>query len=105
MPKCPYCSAELEIKLTLERTAIDDEFKEKLFATMEEYGNVEAELAPFMKGLARKNVQYGIEWARKYYEHIDALNIMYQTCVACDTVINTEIITNVGTTFGFGSQA
>ena len=111
MPKCPYCKAELELKLEIKPVNIDDEFRNSLIDTNTDILNLNFELQKelidimpvpgLVKGMQKrmhnskrmqKLIDFGIKRLDIIFEKWAALPVMYQTCKSCDTVINTEMM-------------
>ncbi|MHA1669110.1 MAG: hypothetical protein ACTSV5_00885 [Promethearchaeota archaeon] len=54
MPKCPYCKEELEFKIEINPTPINDKFKSDLLKTYESFIEIQAEVAPFGGKMLKK---------------------------------------------------
>ena len=92
MPKCPYCKAELELKLDIKPVEINDEFRQKVVETDEDFINLTGKLLGKLGGLATFGKGYTLKWKRKMLDALGAIPMLYQTCKKCDTVINTEVL-------------
>lgn len=92
MPKCPYCKAELELKLDIVPVEIDDEFRRLVIETDEDFIQLAKKMLGSLGGLATWGTGYHLKWKSKILNSLGALPMLYQTCKKCDTVINTEIL-------------
>ena len=78
MPKCPYCSEELRIKLA---GAFVSEFDEEFFSSLDAYVGRMSRMA---RGVIRS--QYG-----RLRDNPPLVNML--VCSNCDSIINAEIQT------------
>ncbi len=111
MPKCPYCKAELELKLDIKPVSINDNFRKDLVDTNADIANLNIQIQKelletfpgpgFLKGMQRRMLDSNwtkrmLDWSIRRMEIFlskwAALPVLYQTCKNCDTVINTEIM-------------
>ena len=95
MPKCPYCQAELDIKLEIRPGPINDKFRDDLLKTYEDFIEIRAEVQPFggkmMKGMAK----FALKFVEQYLDKIGAIPLLIHSCSKCDSVINSETIVDL----------
>ena len=59
---------------------------------------------PFGGKLVKSVAGMSLNFAEKYLDNIGALPFVFQSCRNCDTVINTELFTNISSAFSPGSS-
>ena len=90
MPKCPYCKEELEIKIELKPTTINDKFKSDLLNTYESFIEIQAEVVPFGGKMLKKMAKYSLKFVDRYLDRIGAVPLIFHSCSKCDSVITSE---------------
>ncbi len=90
MPKCPYCKEELEVKIELKPTTINDKFKSDLLNTYESFIEIQAEVVPFGGKMLKKMAKYSLKFVARYLDQIGALPLILHSCSKCDSVITSE---------------
>ena len=90
MPKCPYCKEELELKLEINPTPINDKFKNDLLKTYEDFIEIQAEVVPFGGKMLKKMAKYSLKFVDRYLDHLGAIPLVMQSCSKCDSVITAE---------------
>lgn len=104
MPKCPYCKAELELKVELKPTTIDDKFRDDLMDTYQAFVEIQAEIVPFGGKMIKSMAKYGLKFVERYLDKLGAIPLILYTCSSCDSVINSESIVDLMSTGRSGSS-
>ena len=95
MPKCPYCKEELELKLEIIPTPINDKFKSDLLKTYESFIDIQAEVVPFGGKMLKRMAKYSLKFVNQYLDLIGAMPLMFHSCSRCDSVITSESLINL----------
>jgi hypothetical protein len=90
LPKCPYCKEELELKLEIKPTPINDKFKSDLLKTYESFIEIQAEVIPFGGKMLKRMAKYGLKFVNRYLDLLGAIPLVLQSCSKCDSVITSE---------------
>ena len=90
MSKCPYCKEEIEIKLELSPTPIDDKFKADILKAVGSFMEIKAEFAPFGKDRIKKIVKLRLNYLKIYFDQIGAVPQVFHSCSKCDSLITSE---------------
>lgn len=90
MPKCPYCNEELELKLELKPTPINDKFKDDVIKSYKSFIDIQAEVIPFGGKMLKRMAKYTLKFVKRYIERIGAVPIVLHSCSKCDSVITSE---------------
>jgi hypothetical protein len=104
MPKCPYCKAELELKLEINPTPINDTFKDDLMKTYENFIEIQAEVVPFGGKMIKSMAKYGLKFVERYLDRIGALPLIIHSCSNCDSVIASESLVDLMSSRTSGSS-
>ncbi len=104
MPKCPYCKAELELKLEINPTPINDNFKDDLMKTYENFIEIQAEVVPFGGKMIKSMAKYGLKFVERYLDRIGALPLIIHSCSNCDSVITSESLVDLMSSRTSGSS-
>lgn len=105
MPKCPYCEAELEIKLSIKPVPIEEKFKKQTMTAAEGYFDVMMDAAPFGKMMLKTMGKRIIKWQKKFIDGIAAYPIIVQSCKNCDAVIGTAPLFDIGSVGSFNTSS
>jgi len=103
LPKCPYCKEELELKLEINPTPIDDKFKSDLLKAYESFIDIQAEVVPFGGKMLKRMAKYSLKFVNRYLDHLGALPLVLQSCSKCDSVISSESLFDLMSSQGSGS--
>jgi len=90
LPKCPYCNEELELKLELKPTPINDKFKDDVIKSYKSFIDIQAEVIPFGGKMLKRMAKYTLKFVKRYIERIGAVPIVLHSCSKCDSVITSE---------------
>ncbi|MHA1932802.1 MAG: hypothetical protein ACW96X_09700 [Promethearchaeota archaeon] len=90
MPKCPYCKEEVELKLEISPTPINDKFKSDLLKSYESFIEIQAEVVPFGGKMLKRMAKYSLKFVNRYLDQIGAIPIILHSCSKCDSVITSE---------------
>jgi hypothetical protein len=104
MPKCPYCKAELEIKVELMPAPIDDKFRDDLMKTYESFIEIQAEVVPFGGKMIKSMAKYTLKFVEKYLDKIGAVPLVVHSCTKCDSVISSESLVDLMSSGKSGSS-
>jgi hypothetical protein len=104
MPKCPYCKEELELKLEIKPTPIDDKFKDDIIIAYQNFIDIQAEVVPFGGKMLKRVANYALKFVERYLEKIGALPLIYHSCANCDSVITTESVLDLMSSTRSGSS-
>jgi len=104
LPKCPYCKEELELKLEITPTPIDDKFKGDLLQTYENFVEIQAEVVPFGGKWLKRMANYGLKFVSRYLDRIGAIPLIVHSCSNCDSVIATESVLDLMSSQRVGSS-
>ncbi len=104
MPKCPYCKEELEIKVEISPTPIDDKFKNDLLQTYESFIDIQAEVVPFGGKMIKRMAQYSLKFVDRYLDLIGAIPLIVHSCTKCDSVITAEPLMDLMSSQGSSSS-
>ncbi len=105
MPKCPYCDAELEIKLSIKPVPIEDTFKNEATTAMEGYFDVMMDTGPFGTKILKSFGKRALKWQKKFLDGIAALPLIVQSCENCDAVIGTSLLFDIGSIGSFNTSS
>lgn len=94
-PKCPYCKEELELKLEIKPTPIDDKFKDDLMRTYQNFIDIQAEVVPFGGKMLKKMAKFSLKFVDQYLDRIGAVPIVLHSCLRCDSVISSESLVDL----------
>ncbi len=103
MPKCPYCKEELELKLEINPTPINDKFKSDLLKAYESFIDIQAEVVPFGGKMLKRMAKYSLKFVNRYLDHLGALPLVLQSCSKCDSVIASESLFDLMSSQGSSS--
>ncbi len=104
MPKCPYCKEELEIKLEIFPSPIDDKFRSDIIKTYEDFVDIQAEVVPFGGKMIKRMAKFTLKFVSRYLDKIGAMPLVYHSCVKCDSVITTESMVDLMSSQSSGSS-
>ena len=104
MPKCPYCNEELNLKLEIKPTPIDDKFKDDLMRTYESFIEIQAEVVPFGGSMLKSMAKFSLKFVDRYLDKIGAIPLVFHSCSNCDSVITTESLVNLMSSPSSGSK-
>ena len=104
MPKCPYCKEELEVKIELKPTTINDKFKSDLLNTYESFIEIQAEVVPFGGKMLKKMAKYSLKFVDRYLDRIGAIPLILHSCSKCDFVITSESLIDLMSSQSSGSS-
>lgn len=90
MPKCPYCKEELELKLEINPTPINDKFKSDLLKAYESFIEIQAEVVPFGGKMLKRMANYSLKFVDRYLNRIGSIPLILHSCSNCDSVITSE---------------
>jgi hypothetical protein len=105
MPKCPYCKEELELRLEISPTPIDDKFKDDLMKTYENFIDIQAEVVPIGGKMIKRMAKYTLKFVDRYLDKIGALPVVLHSCSKCDSVITSESLVNLMSSGSSGSSS
>lgn len=104
MPKCPYCKEELELKIQINPTPINDNFKSDLLKAYEGFIEIQAEVIPFGGKMLKKMASYSLKFVDRYLDRIGAIPIVVHSCSKCDSVITSESLIDLMSSKSSGSS-
>ncbi|MHA1822697.1 MAG: hypothetical protein ACTSXM_02375 [Promethearchaeota archaeon] len=104
MSKCPYCKEELELKLEINPTPINDKFKSDLIKTYESFIEIQADVVPFGGKMIKRMAQYTLKFVDRYLDRIGAIPIVVHSCSKCDSVIASESLVDLMSSGNSGSS-
>ena len=104
MPKCPYCKEELELKLEIHPTPINDQFKNDLLTSYESFIEIQAEVVPFGGKMLKKMAKYSLKFVDRYLDRVGAIPIIIHSCSKCDSVITSESLIDLMSSQSKGSS-
>jgi len=90
LPKCPYCKEELELKLEIKPTPVNDKFKSDILTAYENFIDIQAEVVPFGGKMLKKMAKYSLKFVDRYLDLIKAIPFILNSCSKCDSVITAE---------------
>ena len=96
MSLCPYCEAELDLKLSLQPVAVDQDFKNGVMQAMESFLEIQADVMPFGGKLAKKFGKIGLNFVNKYFNKIGALPTVILSCNNCNKTISGDLFQTSG---------
>ena len=95
MSKCPYCKEELELKLEISPTPINDKFKSDILKTYESFIEIQAEVVPFGGKMLKRMAKYSLKFVDRYLDLIGAIPLILHSCSKCDSVITSETLVDL----------
>jgi hypothetical protein len=104
LPKCPYCKEELELKLDIKPTPIDDKFKSDLLKSYESFIEIQAEVVPFGGKMLKRMAKYSLKFADRYLDLVGAIPLILHSCSKCDSVVTSESLVNLISSQSSGSS-
>ena len=104
MPKCPYCKEELELKLEINPTPINDKFKSDIIKTYENFIEIQAEVVPFGGKMLKRMAKYSLKFVARYLDKLGAMPLILHSCSKCDSVITSESSINLMSSQSSGSS-
>ncbi|MHA2039625.1 MAG: hypothetical protein ACW98X_24660 [Promethearchaeota archaeon] len=104
MPICPYCKEELELKLEINPTPINDKFKSDLVKAYESFIDIQAEVVPFGGKMLKKMAKYSLKFVNRYLDLLGAIPLVLQSCSKCDSVITSESLFDLMSSQSSGSS-
>jgi hypothetical protein len=104
LPKCPYCKEELELKLKIDPTPIDDKFKNDLLKTYENFIEIQAEVVPFGGKMIKQMAKYSLQFVGRYLEKVGAIPLILHSCSKCDAVISSQSVIDLMSSRSSGSS-
>jgi hypothetical protein len=104
MPTCPYCKEELNFKLEINPTSIDDKFKNDLLKAYESFIEIQAEVVPFGGKMIKRMANYSLKFVKRYLDQIGAIPVVLHSCVKCDSVITSESLLDLMSSRSSGSS-
>ena len=105
MPKCPYCKEELELKLEINPTPINDKFKSDLINAYESFIDIQAEVVPFGGKMLKRMAKWSLKFVDRYLDQIGAIPVVFHSCTKCDSVITSESLIDLMSSRGSGSSS
>ncbi|MFX1378550.1 MAG: hypothetical protein ACFFA4_05615 [Promethearchaeota archaeon] len=90
MPKCPFCKEELELKLEISPTPINDKFKSDLLNAYESFIEIQAEVVPFGGKMLKSMAKFSLKFVDRYLDRVGAIPLILHSCSRCDSVITSE---------------
>jgi len=104
LPKCAYCKNELELKLEINPTPINDKFKSDLLKTYESFIEIQAEVVPFGGKMLKKMAKYSLKFVDRYLDRVGAIPLIFHSCSKCDSVITSESLIDLMSSGSPGSS-
>ena len=104
MPKCPYCKQELELKLEIFPTPINDKFKSDILETYENFVEIQAEVVPFGGKMIKRMAKISLKFVGRYLDKVGALPLILHSCTNCDSVISSESMVDLMSSPNSGSS-
>ncbi|UCC19146.1 MAG: hypothetical protein JSV62_13755 [Promethearchaeota archaeon] len=104
MPKCPYCKEELELKLEIKPTPINDKFKSDLLESYESFIDIQAEVVPFGGKMLKRMAKYSLKFVDRYLDRVGAIPLVFHSCSNCDSVITSETLFDLMSSRGSSSS-
>ncbi len=104
MPKCPYCKQELELKLDIFPTPINDKFKSDILETYENFIEIQAEVVPFGGKMIKRMAKISLKFVGRYLDKVGALPLILHSCTNCDSVISSESMVDLMSSPNSGSS-
>ena len=104
MPKCPYCKEELELKLEISPTPINDKFRNDLLNSYESFIEIQAEVVPFGGKMIKRMAKYTLKFVDRYLDRIGAIPLIVHSCSKCDSVITSESLMDLMASQSSGSS-
>jgi hypothetical protein len=104
LPICPYCKEELELKLEINPTPINDKFKSDLVKAYESFIDIQAEVVPFGGKMLKKMAKYSLKFVNRYLDLLGAIPLVLQSCSKCDSVITSESLFDLMSSQSSGSS-
>lgn len=104
MPKCPYCKEELELKLEISPTPINDKFRSDILVSYENFIKIQSEVVPFGGKMLKKMASYSLKFVGRYLDKIGAIPLIVHSCAKCDSVITTESLIDLMSSQRTGSS-
>ena len=104
MPKCPYCKEELELKIEINPTPINDKFKSDLLKTYENFIEIQAEVVPFGGKMLKRMAKYSFKFVDRYLNRVGAIPLIFHSCSKCDSVISSESLIDLMSSRSLGSS-
>ncbi len=104
LPKCPYCKEELELKLEINPTPIDDKFKTDLLETYKSFIDIQAEVVPFGGKMLKRMAKYSLKFVDRYLDRIGAIPLIFHSCSKCDSLLTSESLIDLMSSPSSGSS-
>ena len=104
VPKCPYCKENLELKLEINPTSINDKFKSDLIQAYENFIEIQAEVVPFGGKMIKRMAKYSLKFVDQYLDRIGAIPVILHSCSKCDSVITSESLLDLMSSRSSGSS-
>ncbi|MFX0019238.1 MAG: hypothetical protein ACFFAK_03420 [Promethearchaeota archaeon] len=104
MPKCPYCKEELELKLEINPTPINDQFKNDLLKSYESFIEIQAEVVPFGGKMLKRMAKYSLKFVDRYLDRVGAIPLIFHSCSKCNSVITSESLIDLMSSRSSGSS-
>jgi len=104
LPKCPYCKDELELKLEINPTPINDKFKSDLLKTYESFIEIQAEVVPFGGKMLKRMAKYSLKFVDRYLDRVGAIPLIFHSCSKCNSVITSESLIDLMSSGSPGSS-
>ena len=104
MPKCPYCKEELDLKLEVNPTPINDKFKSDLLKAYESFIEIQAQVIPFGGKMLKRLAKYSLTFVDRYLNQIGAIPLIVHSCSKCDSVISSESLIDLMSSRTSGSS-
>ena len=104
MSKCPYCKEELEMKLEIKPTPINEKFKDDLMKSYMSFIDIQAEVMPFGGSMMKKMAKYSLKFVDEYLDKIGAIPLVVHSCAKCDSVITSQVLFDLMSSRGSSSS-
>lgn len=105
MPKCPYCKEELELKIEINPTPINDKFKNDLIKAYESFIDIQAEVVPFGGKMIKRMAKFSLKFVDRYLDRVGAIPLILHSCSKCDSVITSESLFDLMSSRSSGSSS
>jgi hypothetical protein len=104
LSKCPYCKEELEMKLEIKPTPINDKFKDDIVKSYMSFIDIQAEVMPFGGSMMKKMAKYSLKFVDQYLDKIGAIPLVVHSCSKCDSVITSQVLFDLMSAKGSSSS-
>jgi hypothetical protein len=104
LPKCPYCKEELELKIEIHPTPINDKFKSDLIKAYESFIEIQAEVVPFGGKMLKSMAKFSLKFVDRYLDRVGAIPLVLHSCSKCDSTITSESLLDLMSSKSSGSS-